>query len=798
MPMTNLARRSLAVALSVCLLPLANATNVAPDGLTRFLTAPAEGDARDIALAHVDRVRGQLGLSEGDLSGMTLQDDYVTRHNGVRHLYWRQNLDGIEVWNGDLAVNVMPDGRIINLHSAFVPGLAAKVGDQRAPVIDAGEAIRAAVADLGIDAGNGMLLRARAASGANAQQAWMWQDAPLAPIPARLVYQPSLDRGSVRLAWDLVIRETEGSGWWSMRVDAETGAVLDRTSWVAHVHAPHAKGAVGPDASYRVYPFPAESPDHTTHQLVPSPSDALASPFGWHDTNGAVGAEFNDTRGNNVSAQDDLDDNNAGGFRPVATGTAPMVFDFAHNPAVDPATGTNLSASIVNLFYWNNIMHDLTYQYGFDEPAGNFQINNYGRGGSGNDAVSADAIDGSGTNNANFGTPPDGLAPRMQMFRWSSPIEVFVNAPAGITGSYVGAAAAFGAAIDATGITGDLQLVNDGGGASNTDLCEALPAGTLAGRIALVDRGNCEFGLKGLNAQNAGATGMIVVNNVAGPPGSMGAGVNGGSVTTLRAVMVSQADGNLFRAQLPTPGVNATIRKAGADRDSDFDAGIIAHEYGHGISNRLTGGPSNTSCLPTSLGGTTTSEQGGEGWSDFWALVMHAKPTDTALTPRFIGTYSAFHPAATGPGIRNFPYSTVPAVSPQTYANVATTNAPHGVGEIWAGALWNLYWNLVNQYGYDANLYTGNGGNNLTIQLVVDGMKLQPCQPTMVAARNAILSADLANNAGANTCAIWRAFAAKGLGVNAVAGGFQRGDEVANAEIPQQCDLNFVFQDGFE
>ena len=58
----------------------------------------------------------------------------------------------------------------------------------------------------------------------------------------------------------------------------------------------------------------------------------------------------------------------------------------------------------------------MPYRYGFTEAAGNFQVNNYGNGGLGGDAVNAEAQDGGGTNNANFGTPPDGTQPRMQMY----------------------------------------------------------------------------------------------------------------------------------------------------------------------------------------------------------------------------------------------------------------------------------------------------------------------------------------------------------------------------------------------
>lgn len=75
-----------------------------------------------------------------------------------------------------------------------------------------------------------------------------------------------------------------------------------------------------------------------------------------------------------------------------------------------------LDAAITNLFYWVNIVHDLMHVYGFNEVAGNFQIDNFGKGGLGNDAVIANAQDGSGYNNANFATPPDGRNGKMRMF----------------------------------------------------------------------------------------------------------------------------------------------------------------------------------------------------------------------------------------------------------------------------------------------------------------------------------------------------------------------------------------------
>lgn len=94
---------------------------------------------------------------------------------------------------------------------------------------------------------------------------------------------------------------------------------------------------------------------------------------------------------------------------------------------------------------------------------------------------------------------------------------------------------------------------------------------------------------------------------------------------------------------------------------------------------------------------------------------------------------------------------------------------------------------------------TASPAGSLTGQIaVIDCMRLQPCGPSMVAARNAILAADQTNNGGANRCEIWRGFAAKGLGTAAVGGAFARGDETSGFAVPLQCSAAFVFANGFE
>ncbi len=113
---------------------------------------------------------------------------------------------------------------------------------------------------------------------------------------------------------------------------------------------------------------------------------------------------------------------------------------------------------------------------------------------------------------------------------------------------------------------------------------------------------------------------------------------------------------------------------------------------------------------------------------------------------------------------------------------------PHGVGEVWATMLWDLYWAMVDEYGWTANLNTGNAGNTKAIQLVTDGLKQQVCSPGFADARDAILDADVADNGGANQCLIWETFARRGLGFSAVQGSSNSVDDNTEAfDLPPSC-----------
>lgn len=131
------------------------------------------------------------------------------------------------------------------------------------------------------------------------------------------------------------------------------------------------------------------------------------------------------------------------------------------------------------------------------------------------------------------------------------------------------------------------------------------------------------------------------------------------------------------------------------------------------------------------------------------------------------------------------------SVNPHTYADTnATGGQPHAVGEIWATMLWDLHWAMAEKYGYNYDITADpNSGSAKTLQLVMDGLKLQPCNPNFVSGRDAILQADQLAG-GADNCLIWKVFARRGLGLSASAGTASNiADQVEKFDIPSACVL---------
>lgn len=763
-----------------------------------------------IIQSYLNAHQQELKLDKKDISNWVVTNEYASKSTKITHVYIRQTHKGIELANGMANFNLL-NNKVFSMGNRLTANIASNVNTS-SPNINPKEAIEAAAQQLNIELKESLKIIEPIS-----KHHFIYNKAgiSLEAIPVKLVYYVT-NENSIRLAWDLSIYPLNAKNWWSVKVDAVTGNIIQKNNWVTncsfescehpthqasaqkHIPKPEAKPATPfkfmapPPPStdqYNVYAIPVESPAHGSRSLVVGPSDATASPFGWHDVNGVAGAEYTITRGNNVHAYDDIGDNNAPGTSP--NGGASLDFDFPLN--LSQAPSGYLDVATTNLFYMNNIMHDVWFQYGFDEASGNFQQKNYSNNGFGNDYVQAESQDGSGTNNANFATPADGSRPRMQMYLWSpSSTNLFtVNAPpspAALDIFYTNSTAQFGPAVPSTPITTDLALAVDNGGVDIYDACETITnGGSLNGKIVVIRRGDCTFVSKVQAAQDEGAVAVIIVNNVAGGVVTM-AGTSG--TINIPSIMISQAEGQPIIDDLINGiTVNGTLVDNNGtqyDLDGDLDNMIIAHEYGHGISTRLTGGASNSNCL-------ANDEQMGEGWSDWFGLMLTMENGDLSTDPRGVGTYVVGQPV-TGIGIRPAPYSTDLGINNYTYGatnNTGGISMPHGIGFVWSTMLWDLNWAFIDKYGFDPDVYNGTGGNNMVMQLVIDGLKLQPCSPGFVDGRNAIIQADLAINNGANECLIWEVFAARGLGLSANQGSAQsRTDQTEAFDRPAGSTSN--------
>lgn len=629
--------------------------SLAEPGHVSYLTGPNSGEALDIALNYLHAQKEALGISDRDLDDAKVQNHYSSQ-SGITHIYLVQQVDGIPIHNAIIGIHIAKDGSVINAGGSFInqawkraTGVVRQTQNQVANL---------AAAHLGYSITSPFTVLSEAD---DVQRETALSDGGFAArnLGARLVYK-AVNAAQLRLTWMVDIKEKGAQHHWFVSVDAEDGRILLTRDQVItdhfegtgdntrnHALRPPAKQSKQntPD-QYMVFAMPLEYPYDGDRSVQVDPAHPNGSPFGWHDTDGVAGAEFTFTRGNNTHSFLDRDNDDGPDQGADVDGGPTLNFTGGLVPvdlSLEPSAYSN--ASVVNLFYWVNSLHDVLYLYGFDEVSGNFQVNNYGNGGLGTDdviAYSQKGADVGSFNNAFFGTPSDGSRPEMLMLEWN----------------------------------------------------------------------------------------------------------------------------------LTSP-----------NRDGDFSSGIMAHEFGHGVSNRLTGGPGTVTCL-------NNAEQMGEGWSDFFGLVFTALDTDTGPMGRGIGTYALGQPTD-GVGIRPARYSTDLAVNDYTYGSIGSLVAPHGVGFLWCSIIWEVYWALTNEYGFNPDFFAdwSSGGNNLAIQLVVEGMKLQPCSPGFVDGRDAILQADLNLTGGVNQCLIWQAFAKRGLGFSADQGSSSSNNDGTEAfDIPASCD----------
>lgn len=739
-----------------------------------------------------------LHLSTDDLKNSRISSFYYDDASKSTMVYLQQTYKGVDVGSFVTPVAFRNDKAVVShLSRTAVEDVLADKSEK--PAVAAVAALRAAVSQLNLPIQAALI--AQTISADKHQFVFDGSGISYNNIHVDLMWLPVENDTKYQLAWQVNFQLAKNNENWMIHIDAQNGSLIKKenlsTNDLANVHVDpsrhydtkviKAEGVESTEAissgSYKVIPYPYEDPNHTSPTLVSNPWELfgtgnLATTLKW---NSDGSKDYDSTRGNNVYAQPDLDGKQGTltGAARSSTALPNLTFNYTPDFNVDPLkSSSNINFAVTNLFYWNNMMHDMSYQYGFTEAAGNFQNNNLSRGGKAADYVIADGLDASGTNNANFSTPVDGSKPRMQMYLWSpSAFKVKVlkiNSPSSYAGfkmSTEGGVSTKNKLVNVGPVTANVVLFQDQGNPTSYLACgTANNAAALKGKIAYVDRGTCNFTNKIIDAQNAGAIGFILGDNVdAAIPPAMG-GTN--NKITIPAVSIRKVDADSLKTFLLAGTiVNATLKAdtSAPQLDGDVDNGIISHEYTHGISGRLTGGPGKT-CL-----GAADKEAMNEGWSDYVALMMTTNWATATVTdgsiPRPIGNY-AFGLPTTGAGIRNYPYCTDKSVNPWTYDSLATSslmNETHNIGEPWCEMLWDMTWKLIGSNGINTNFLSASstGGNTIAMKLMVQGLKLQPCQPDYVTGRNAILKADTLLFGGQYSADVWRAFANRGCGYSA-------------------------------
>ncbi len=616
-----------------------------------------ETHSRITSIAYLENL-----LKASNNNQYVITSEYTDSKSGIKHTYLRQAIDGIEVYGTESSIHRNVNGNTLVAQVNFVDGINNSARNMSRSM-SAEQVIASVSQQMGYQL-NG-LRQIENLSGSNQKGIFNKAGISRRDIPVKLMYFYGEDVG-FKMVWELSIRELDSPDWWNFWADATTGNIIDKNNWTVSCkasgdHSDHGHEMMARNklilsskekkalplskpvknlrraGAYTVFGLPMESPYLGGRTVEANPENATASPLGWHDDGLST---FTYTRGNNVSAYDDGSDDDEGLESDHTPESASgSVYDYAFD-ATDAGSGDPIytaadqseDAAITNLFYWNNIIHDILYQYGFDEASGNFQEDNFANGGAGGDSVDAQAQDSADLAptafnrcNANFGTPPDGDYPIMQMY-----------------------------------------------------IC----------------------------------------------------------------------DGDGF----------------GSFNDGDYDNIVVIHEYAHGISNRLVGGPADANAL-------NNAEQMGEGWSDYYGYMLTMDAVN-ATSDREVGNF-LFELGDGGGGIRNAPYSTSFAINDYTYVDVADgggVSQPHGIGFIWATMLYDMTQALIADYGFDPDLYNGTGGNNMSLELVTLGLKLTSVFPGFVDGRDAILAADMALYGGANQCLIWEAFANRGLGFSASQG----------------------------
>jgi hypothetical protein len=759
---------------------------------------------------HLERHARLLGLSEHAVRGAVFKGWHAMT-GGAGVAQFEQRVDGVEVFRARASVLVDSAQQVVSISNSLVGGGAPLSAKVNAFALSAEHALAAAyTAHAGVPL-SAQAVRDLGASGSARSYAVTSPRGALDVLSAtaKKVLFPAGELLEAAYYVEILgraagSRENDARGY---VIAADNGRVLHEQSLTMH------------DAfNYRVWADPAglNTPlDGPIADITPHPTGLVDQHKQEFVTPVIISMEgFNKnpdgkadpwlkpddtfTFGNNVFAYSDRNGAGDGGLLSPTNGyqdggsdlraevTGPKTFDRIYDLEQAPnVSADQIKASVTQIFYTNNWLHDFWYDSGFDELSDNAQLSNYSRGGAEGDPLlveAQDAADSGQSNNANMSPLADGTSPRMQMYVWTGiGNRSLVTTPALTFTDGIGAS---GYGPQTFEVTNSLILADDGstvvmtgttGPGTITDACQALPA-AVSGKIVVAERGGCNFTAKSVNAQNAGAVGIILLNNAAGnaPPSP------GGADPSIRIPLLglSMEDGSALKAAIAGGTVSATLtRRPETMRDGTIDNTIVAHEWGHYFHHRLV------QCSSSSCNGMS------EGWGDFIALMMSVRENDTFDNGK---TYALSQYATAGFsrdgsyfGIRRAPYSKSRMKNPFTFGHIrqvsmlpagvplapagADMSEVHNVGEVWAQVLFEAY----------ANLLEANRAANPPVPFaetqrrmadyIVAGMKTAPVEPTFVQQRDAILAAVYATKRMDDFSAIAKGFADRGLGVSAVA-----------------------------
>jgi len=760
----------------------------------------AETAAREYLLQQA----GPLKLSKASVADARMVDIHDVGRGPIITRF-RQYYDGVEVFGQNLSVMMGRDLKLVATSGYFAPSSAFEkptrtsvatsargafsltaeqalarafadfTGQRTSPSLFLGRGQKGDYAQYAI--GDGQTGEIRAYGTPRAKKVWYYSNGkPIAGWYLEISGR-SVDRAD-DYGYGYVVSAVDGAVLFRKNLSEDVAFSYQVYADANGIHQPY-DTPIGNDTS----PYPVPGTQNQNLPRVPAALSLVTLESGPISTRDPwLAPDATSTLGNNVDAYLDLVD---GGVRPPGTDPADRVdgftpdsadqrgaltgantFAYPYTPDSDPSTASQRQHAVTHLFYINNWLHDWWYDNGFNEAAGNAQSVNYGRGGEEGDVLLAEGQDFSGRNNANQRTPADGGSPRQQMYLFDGAVngEVTVSAP---VGSLPFNTASFGPQIfDVSGTVAAALPANG---------CTALSnAADVSGKIVLIDRGTCSFQTKTVQAQNAGALGVILANNAAGAPPGLGGDTSQPS-PTIGTLSVSNVSGAAIRSALADRPVTARLRRgASIDVDGTLDTQIIAHEWFHYTSNRLVGNASGLS-----------NQQGrgmGEGWSDFSSLMLTVRPEDRNVTgnANFEGAYpmAVYATRDSYYGIRRAPYSTNLDIFPFTFKHISDgvalpTNAPilvfgdnsqvHNTGSIWANTLWEFYARLLND-----PRYSFVQAQERMKDYVIAGLKMTPNAPTLLEARDAILAAAMATDAGDYAHAA-AAFAKRGMGAGAIA-----------------------------